>query len=46
MAVYDATTSSVTVHKGEVSFRTELLNFLSLSIQNRHGQSLGRFIKG
>ena len=47
MGVYDVTTSSRTVHKCEMSFRTELLNLLSLSNQNKHGQSLGRFfIKG
>ena len=42
MGVYDVTTSSRTVHKCEMSFRTELLNLLSLSNQNKHGQSLGR----
>ena len=40
MGVYDVTTSSRTVHKSEMSFRTGLLKLLSLSNQKKHGQSL------
>ena len=34
MGVYDVTTSSITVHKCEMSFRTELLKFI-IAVQSQ-----------